>query len=963
MSIVENISALPELERAGYIFEFAAEGEVKGACPFHKSDSAEGTKTCFINTTKNVFYCQSCAAKGDLISFLSGFLKVDRATISVDLATRYHLEDVKVIEPKVIETDHQAIWNASPLLEQLYARGVTDDDIRKHRLGESRGRITIPIKNGAGSYVNIRRYMPGAPGRDKMRNTQHRGKSPRPFPIDQLELNTVVVCGGEIKAIVAARILNPYKIGAITCTGGESNWPHEFITQLKGKKVYVCLDIDEAGVNNAREVAIRASVVAEWVGISLLPLDIDKFPGGDINDFCGPKIQGDLYQVIIETPEWTPEFVKPVWDVDNEEPKLVQLSQTLDPKLTHQRVQFAATITAEERSPYVVPKDVTIVCDRSQVCCGLCPVFGAGSGSDEGLEVSVPCESSAILEVIKSTKQATAEALKSAFLIPAPCKVVTFDVTSYYDVHSIRISPSLQLTNRDTDRSMIPAVCVGCTAELNAEYVFTGRMHPHPMNQEMTLVLGDSVPATDSLSSYQPTGDELSRLTLFQAEGDSQAELDAKLTDIYTDFEANVTKIYQRKPMHLMVDLTYHSVLIINFDDTLSNGWVQSLIIGDSSQGKSELLLRLMEHYQLGEKVECKNATVAGLLGGLAKFGESWMVAWGVIPAADKRFLHLEELKGASTETLSRLTDMRSSGVAEIPKIEKRRTHARARLVATSNPRSDVPVSSYSFGIQTFLELIGAPEDVRRFDCGMVVASGDVDTEVINSRIKLNRTAEPKYTSELCRELVLWAWTRTPEQVIFDEGVRDFVIDHAIKMSKMYTETIPLVDRGSIRFKLAKLAVALAARLFSCSEDRQSVIVKQCHVEYIVNFLNGLYQDDTHGYERLSEALKRKQTLADPDKIKDEIFKSPNPEEFVDSMLYSTEVTRWDIGDWAGIDHGEAQGVLSLLVRKRALTKIDGPTYRKTPEFVVLLRNLLENGELKAAAKLRTKLNSNGDSF
>ena len=74
--------------------------------------------------------------------------------------------------------------------------------------------------------------------------------------------------------------------------------------------------------------------------------------------------------------------------------------------------------------------------------------------------------------------------------------------------------------------------------------------------------------------------------------------------------------------------------------------------------------MRLMDHYKLGARHECKNATSAGLLGGLQQLGSRWFVSWGIIPMHDKRLVVLEEIKGTPIEVLAKLTDMRSSGIA-----------------------------------------------------------------------------------------------------------------------------------------------------------------------------------------------------------------------------------------------------------------------------------------------------------
>ena len=179
-----SISALAELERCGVKFEFATENEIKVPCPFHD----DKRPSCSINIKKNLFKCHTagCGAQGDLVTFLAKLLKTTRQVMWEDLSSRYAFENIKPIDSSAVERWHEEIWTAEPLLNELYARGVTNKLIRHYRLGLDNGRISIPIPNNAGIIVNVRRYLPGAPGAEKMKNKRGHGKI-RLFPLEQLK--------------------------------------------------------------------------------------------------------------------------------------------------------------------------------------------------------------------------------------------------------------------------------------------------------------------------------------------------------------------------------------------------------------------------------------------------------------------------------------------------------------------------------------------------------------------------------------------------------------------------------------------------------------------------------------------------------------------------------------------------------------------------------------------------------
>lgn len=929
MSVEVNV--LAEFERIGQAYRWASDEEVKILCPFHDDHSP----SCFVHLKKRVFKCQTsgCERHGDILTLLAAVLKTTRAVVYADLGTRYTFDTAKIIDMQVVERYHSQIWEAKPLLKELYARGVTDGLIRHRRLGENNGRITIPIPNINGHTVNIRLYLPGAPGTDKMRNTKGHG-AVRLYPIEQLQYDEVMLCGGEIKAIVAAAQLNSHGIGAISATCGEANWTTALSAHFAGKKIYVCFDVDDAGRLAAEQRCAHLSRIAAWVGDLVLPLDKDRYPKGDINDFVGLE-HGELFPLLADVKEYVLPSRVPLSD---DEPLDLELTQAINANVAGKRIRVKSIVSAMDTAPYVVPKDIIVDCDKSQKECALCAVFAARTN-----EFTLHKESPAILEIVNASKNTQSDALKHGLGIPQGCKICTFVPKTYYNVEDARISPQLEITNRSSDRVMQPAICIGEGTELNESYTFTGRMYPHPATQQSTLLISSYEPCQDALSNY--TFRDFSRLSVFQPDNWSIDGLQMRLDDIYSDLEANTTRIFGRRLLHLAVDLAYHSPLFLSFDGRIVKGWAEVLVIGDSAQGKSETTLGLMKHYGLGEKIECKNASVAGLLGGLQQMGSRWFVSWGLIPTHDKRLVILEELKGASTEVIAKLTDMRSSGVAEIPKIEKRRTHARTRLLALSNPRSDRSLSTYNFGVEAVKELIGSLEDIRRFDFILCVSASEIEASLLNLLQRERPVIPHTFTSDLCRALILYGWTRRADQVSFEPGALSLCLEEATRLSEEFTDMVPIIDRGSARFKIARLAAALACRTFSHDESNpELLVVRRCHVEYIARLLRDVYGSSVFGYKDFTNAVKISQNITDPDVVKQQLAQAPFPKDLIRSILHTSTIDVQDVQDWCGWDKDQSQQMMSLFVRKHALRR-DGRVYYKSPQFITMLKGMLERGE------------------
>lgn len=929
-----------ELEEMGWDFEFVGENEIKCRCPAHDDKSASAS----LNIEKRMWHCHTgaCNASGDFFTFVALATKKSRADIYAFFADKYKFESVKTIDIALVERYHTALWDIDAMKKELYDRGLIDDDIRKYRLGYCKNRITIPVPNEHGNIVNLRRYQPGAPGDKKMLNTRGHGKM-RLFPVDQLSFDDIILVGGECKAIVTARHMNEYGLGAITATAGEGNWEPYMSEPFKGKRVYICYDIDESGWVASERIGAQLKHVASEVRMIRLPLDPDKYPAGDPNDYFGPekKTGADLFKIIQAAEEWVPKTIET--HTDDSPAQEVTLGDATAARHTGRRIKLNGVVAAIDSTPYIVPKTVTCACERNQSFCSICPVF-AQTGD---VELTINRESPSLIEMVNSSEKNHRDAIRKGLGVP-PCKTVKFTTTAHYNIEDIRVVPQLDITTTSTEERMLPALAVSHGLQGSTPYVFQGRTFPHPRSSQAILLASDTEPAEDSLSTFKMSPDDIEALARFKPQAWTMDALRSTLDDVYNDLEANVTRIYGRRDMHLAIDLVYHSPLLVPFDGRVNKGWVEVLIVGDSAQGKSESSMHMMKHYGLGEKVDAKNASVAGLLGGMQQLGSRWFVTWGKFPLADRRMIILEELKGAHPEVIGKLTDMRSSGVAEIDKIGgQRRTHARTRLLAISNPRSDGPLSSYNFGVESILELIGGPEDVRRFDMVYLASATQIPASEMN-RLAMHRPkVNQVYTADLCRKLVLWAWTREPEHIVFAKETTQAILDASTKLCETFTDAIPIVDRGSMRLKMARLCASLACRTFS-TDDGVNLVVRPCHVEYIADLLTKVYSTDTFGYRDFTTAYNNARQLRDPDTIQARVLATPFPSDFIEEMLHASNIELRDICDWCGWERGEATDLLSLLVRKRALYR-DGRSYRKNPEFIKLLKTTQLSDALKRA--------------
>ena len=908
-----------ELESLGIAFEPQADDKLKTLCPFHDDEHA----SCIVYLRDNRFHCftSECKASGDLVLFLAKARKEKPVDTRKYIQQKYGINFGKTLASNFIEDCHRAIFDHADLISELRKRAVPDELISRFRLGFQNDRIVIPITNSSGFYVSASLYSPGAKENKFYALKGYGGNFL--YPIEQTAYDKIVIVGGQIKALACLNVLNAHGYGVVSGTTGEGNIEASWILDhFKDKEVWVIMDIDDAGRVASRKVCHMISSNVTAVYDVVLPFEVPK---GGPDDFIASG--GDLLKVIQECPKWEPDATL----IDNT-PKLVSLSRAFSAQESGNRVQYKGTVACIGEDLFHVPKTICVVCDKTtgQPECTMCKVVFPSRDN----KFKMHPESLFILETAGCSKASQPFAVRDALQIPKTCQIWKHEVEDRYAVEEVRISPELEIKKRDIDREMLPAYILKDDDDQvvlpNETYMFTGRTWPSPRNQSAISVISDYKLVESALEAYHCSDTE--RLQVFQPLEWTVESLRTKLNHIYEDLEANVCRIFQRRELYLATDLVYHSPLFIKFDGRDENGWTSVLIVGDTSQGKSEVTENLMNHYKLGELVECGQTSAAGVLGGLNKQNGTHFVTWGVLAQHDKRIVLFDELSEAPEGLLGRMNDARSRGVVQVTKIVKGRARARTRTICASNPPRGRAMASYNYGIDAIRDLIDKPQYVRRFDLAVVVDKSEVDSELLQTyRPQVPHT----YTSELCNELILWAWT--VKDVNFED--EQHILELAVKLTAKYNEDIPLVDKGSMRLKLAKLAAACAARTYS-ADILGGLYVRKCHVDFVYEFLDKMYSKPTFGYEQYSTHTKELDILKTPDIVLKRINTLPSPRDFVEGALSENNVDLNLILLTSGLEKSEAQSLLSFLFCKNAIRRggQGGRAFYKSSQFTEYLK-------------------------
>lgn len=415
--------------------------------------------------------------------------------------------------------------------------------------------------------------------------------------------------------------------------------------------------------------------------------------------------------------------------------------------------------------------------------------------------------------------------------------------------------------------------------------------------------------------------------------------IDRKIDEIYSDLEQNVLRIWGRRDVAVAVDLVFHSPLSFHFqDDFIQRGYLELLVLGDSGQGKTTLLRKLMTHYELGEIISGETTTRTGLVYSIQENQRRRFLQWGAIPLNDRRLLAIDEFSGIPQEEIENMSSLRATGIAEVNRSIKSRTAARTRLIFLSNSRDGKMLASYKNGIEAIDKLFSKKEDIRRLDFAITVASGEIDAKIINQRHKSD--VKHVYTGRDCRNLVLWCWSRKPSNIKFSERTVDAILHYANELPRKYHAEIPLLEPSDTRIKLARLSAALAGRLYS-TLDGINLLVLPEHVEWIVEYLHRIYTKPSMGYDLFSQGRHSENNIKSESAVL-RIVEGFNTE-FLKRFLEIENIQTSDMEILLG-DREKAKKFLTELWLANAVKK-KYSAYKHTSAFIVLLKDLIARRE------------------
>lgn len=908
-------------------------GETKAYCPSHEDPESSKTPSASFNFGKGAFKCfGGCPdmSINELYLIAKDDATLPAPTRQSGAAQRKAAKSKPLPTEDTVEAWHQKLIKSTILLTPLKdARGLNDATIDRFQIGYHGDRYMIPVRDKAGDLINIRRYKLGA-REQKMWNWPDHGSPASLFPVEALDKDTILLCEGELDALVATE----HGFAAISGTAGAGTWLSEWSRLFKGKEVFIVYDNDKMGESGARKAADSLRQVCA-VHIVKLPVDEKQ----DLTDYF--VHQGGSAEALHALMDRTPLSEEIRLSRKNTQPaRRATVAESLDGANADVPLELIAMVGGKtEGAPYHLPRKVQANCGMEWGAkCKACKMDRCGGQYDFTIER----DETVLLKLIDRPQAEGEKEIKKDREIQPNCPHLQFQVVDKYSVEELVVVPNADDPGADANMQHRQTVFnVGeFQTEVNQTVRFTGATVTDPRDHRAVFQAWASEPTKTNLDRFEMTPEMHQRLRIFQP----KESVRAKLNTIARDIAANVTKIYDRTMLHIAYDLVWHSVLGFDFNGArVSKGWLELLAIGDTRTGKSEAASRLCTHYQAGVLKSCEGATLAGLMGAAQQTGKRWMVTWGTIPLQDRRLVVLDEVSGIRDKNiLEQMSALRSSGRAQITKVASAETNARTRLIWISNPADTDPVAGRSRGAIAAIEgLIPQPEDVARFDFAIAVSSDEVNGNTINT------TDPPKvrhrYTTELCSALVMWAWSRKPEDVVWAEGVEHFITEQARDLGGRYVEEPPLIQQANIRIKLARLSAAVAARVYS-SPDGQRLVVEEQHVIAAVQILDDLYGSKSFGYADFSRRQIREKLEAKRFRksARRWLVHHPHVVSTLAAVMGNNEFRPRDFEEFGGLNRDEVQDAIKELLRMRMVFRQSRGYVKMRPDLIELVNELEE---------------------
>ena len=393
----------------------------------------------------------------------------------------------------------------------------------------------------------------------------------------------------------------------------------------------------------------------------------------------------------------------------------------------------------------------------------------------------------------------------------------------------------------------------------STKVIIEGIVLPDPRTQKATL-LGYRIAPVEEEANI-----DFEKLRRLKGKLDGFKTIDDKV-DWYLNNWRKFSNIINRDNIALACFLTFFSPTWVILDGDVERGWIILVIIGDTTTGKSKTVRKMIALLRGGMMITAELASMAGLLGAATQTSSGgWFVDFGFLVTNDRKLLAIDGAHKLPPQLWAEAAEAERKGVVTIAKAGKESAYARTRQIRICNPleyltKRTQSLDAFFYTVEA-LRSVFDDVSIARTDLAVFAREADVQPEDVNKPNRSN--PEPEFFH--LEELLKWAWAEN-HSIEWDPEAYELLLKEATALYHEYhSNQVPLVSID-MKWKLARLAIALARLTCSVSDDFSKVIVKPEHVKYVVDFIRKEY--DAAGLKALALAEKReKMTEEDAENI------------------------------------------------------------------------------------------------
>lgn len=867
-------------------FSDVSQEQSYASCPFH----VDKTPSFTVNMETEEWYCHSCGRGGKEIEFIMEYYDVPKETAAYALKVWQKKKQMPFPTQETVDK-YKAQLQARPReVEVLKRFGMTDEIIEEFEIGYEDTRIIIPVKSRTGHIVNLRKYLPPhrrIEGSNNAKCISERGLGARRFfpyiAFDSKE--DIYVVEGEKDCLVA----RSQGLNAVTSTGG-SSIPVDEVGLFRDKNVVLMLDTDTVGEKTSKLYARLLQPIAASVKVI-------KLPAGDFTEYLE-------HHSVIDLPEYITEVSEAQMNDEAQEVQDVSLvtSEFSDFLGTWVRLKDMSVVGVEPKI-YTVPRKIRAMCYDTK-CTRPC-ALSAGMGAHY-----VDVNPRHLLEFIDGADTAQDNFVRKHF----GCKSVVAEPADFVNVQKIIFQESASFIDGLDDASFESRFGVYLYTDFRLlptlKYNFEACRVTNPKNQQNYYVIRKA----ESLNVDRPAIEE----TVFEKfrEIAERATSMEDLLNIHYQEWLPALGIEGRADLFGAILLTYCSVTEIPWQAGLVKGWLDTMVIGDTRTGKSQMAQRFVKVLKKGGYINGENARRTGVIGSVQRFGDSWVITWGAIPMNDKGLLFIDEASGLDIEDIKDLSSTRSSGAVTINKVVKGEARARTRLIWMSNPRSGKNLDEYYWkGYGAFQEFIPIAEDQARFDLVLTASREDVD---FLEGIEETHTPDVDTWSDLFQS----AWSIPKEDIVMSKSFIKRVRELSHEVGKEFAGG-PLIVPVAVHEKLLRLSAAFAVL---CGQIRRNKLyLEEKHLEFAVEYLRYIITKPSFGYQSYVKEFQRayNKTKENTSYLRTLLALHPA----LKMLLSSSSFKGYQFQEILGIDRAESSKIMSDLITKGLLRPSTGANY------------------------------------